>query len=47
MSMPDQDAEAASFLRRRQIPRSVWALGVVSLLMDSSSEMINALLPLS
>ncbi|WP_225933142.1 MFS transporter [Pseudomonas maumuensis] len=37
-------------MRRRHalppIPRSVWALGVVSLLMDTSSEMIHALLPL-
>lgn len=31
---------------RRQIPGSVWALGFVSLLMDISSEMIHALLPL-
>jgi MFS family permease len=30
----------------RQIPRSVWALGFVSLLMDISSEMIHSLLPL-
>jgi MFS family permease len=29
----------------RSIPRSVWALGFVSLLMDISSEMIHALLP--
>lgn len=29
----------------RQIPRSVWALGLVSLFMDVSSEMIHALLP--
>lgn len=28
-----------------QIPRGVWALGFVSLLMDISSEMIHALLP--
>ena len=28
------------------IPRTVWALGFVSLLMDVSSEMIHALLPL-
>ncbi|SMF14416.1 Predicted arabinose efflux permease, MFS family [Tistlia consotensis] len=28
-----------------RIPRSVWALGLVSLLMDSSSEMIHSLLP--
>jgi MFS family permease len=46
MSMPDQDAAPTSFLRWRQIPSSVWALGLVSLLMDSSSEMIHALLPL-
>jgi len=37
---------SSSFLRWREIPRSVWALGVVSLLMDLSSEMIHALLPL-
>ncbi len=30
----------------RQIPRGVWVLGFVSLLMDVSSEMINSLLPL-
>lgn len=35
-----------SFLRWRQIPGGVWALGIVSLLMDVSSEMIHALLPL-
>ncbi len=35
-----------SFLRWREIPGSVWALGFVSLLMDISSEMIHALLPL-
>jgi MFS family permease len=29
----------------REIPRGVWALGLVSLLMDVSSEMIHALLP--
>ena len=29
----------------RQIPRSVWALGFVSMFMDVSSEMIHALLP--
>lgn len=29
----------------RQIPQSIWALGCVSLLMDVSSEMIHALLP--
>jgi MFS family permease len=34
-----------SFLRWREIPRGVWTLGLVSLLMDLSSEMIHALLP--
>ena len=38
---------ATNYLSRlRQIPRSVWALGVVSLFMDFSSEMIHALLPI-
>lgn len=31
--------------RARFIPRSVWALGFVSLLMDTSSELIHSLLP--
>ena len=31
--------------RPRSLPRSVWALGLVSLFMDLSSEMIHALLP--
>jgi MFS family permease len=30
----------------KQIPRAVWALGLVSLFMDVSSEMIHALLPI-
>jgi MFS family permease len=30
----------------RQIPRSIWALGLVSLCMDLSSELVHALLPL-
>ena len=29
----------------RAIPPGIWALGLVSLLMDTSSEMIHALLP--
>lgn len=32
--------------QRKAIPRTVWALGFVSLFMDISSEMIHALLPL-
>jgi len=39
-------APARGFLRWREIPGGVWALGLVSLLMDLSSEMIHALLPL-
>lgn len=31
---------------RGALPRTVWALGIVSLLMDSSSELVHALLPL-
>jgi MFS family permease len=33
------------FTTLKLIPKSVWALGIVSLLMDFSSEMIHALLP--
>ncbi len=40
--MNDSPTRAAPL---RQIPPSVWALGFVSLLMDFSSEMIHALLP--
>jgi MFS family permease len=36
----------SSLLRWRRIPGSVWALGIVSMLMDISSEMIHALLPI-
>jgi MFS family permease len=40
------DFKAASwFSGLREIPRAVWALGFVSLLMDTSSEIIHALLP--
>ena len=37
---------AEDLLRRSAIPIGVWALGGVSLLMDTSSEMIHALLPI-
>src|ERR1700676_5131129 len=48
MARSDRTRERAgqSFLRWREIPSAVWALGTVSLLMDFSSEMIHALLPL-
>src|SRR4030081_3899034 len=36
---------ASRFSTLRQIPPAIWALGLVSLLMDISSEMIHALLP--
>src|SRR3954468_24802884 len=42
----NRPASKSSFLHWREIPTGVWALGVVSLLMDLSSEMIHALLPL-
>ena len=38
-----RDAESARGLR--SMPAGIWALGIVSLLMDVSSEMIHALLP--
>src|SRR5215813_5309969 len=44
-AQPTSD-KAPSLLRWREIPPGVWALGLVSLLMDLSSEMIHALLPL-
>ncbi|KQV41754.1 MULTISPECIES: MFS transporter [unclassified Rhizobium] len=37
--------DAASTSVRRRIPAGIWALGFVSMLMDISSEMIHALLP--
>ena len=40
-----QEEVKRSFLRWREIPGGIWALGFVSLLMDISSEMIHALLP--
>lgn len=33
-------------MRVDKVPRIVWALGIVSLLMELSSEIIHALLPL-
>ena len=33
-------------MRDARIPAGVWTLGFVSLLMDTSSELIHALLPL-
>ncbi|WP_454683379.1 MFS transporter [Ancylobacter moscoviensis] len=46
--MPRQQESAASphHVATRRIPPTVWALGLVSLLMDISSELIQTLLPL-
>jgi len=41
----DSNPRRVKFSKLRRIPGSVWALGVVSLLMDVSSEMIHSLLP--
>lgn len=43
-----QSPAADSVMQRgaRAVPRSVWALGFVSMLMDISSEMVHALLPI-
>ncbi len=38
-------AASSRLARLRQIPRGIWVLGFVSMLMDISSEMIHALLP--
>ncbi len=37
---------AATASTLRQLPRGIWALGLVSLFMDISSEMIHSLLPI-
>ena len=39
---PSREKPVPALLR---LPRSIWALGFVSLFMDVSSEMIHALLP--
>jgi len=44
--MPVSPDRPRSFFRWREIPGGVWMLGLVSLFMDLSSEMIHALLPL-
>ena len=45
MTLPHA-AETATPSSRPAIPVTVWMLGIVSMLMDVSSEMVNALLPL-
>jgi MFS family permease len=43
--MADNDKPESRFSGLREIPPAVWSLGFVSLLMDTSSEIIHALLP--
>ncbi|MGO8834155.1 MAG: MFS transporter [Roseiarcus sp.] len=43
--MPAKGDARLDYATLRAIPRPIWALGFVSLLMDASSEMIHALLP--
>jgi MFS family permease len=43
--MADNDKPESRFSGLREIPPAVWSLGFVSLLMDTSSEVIHALLP--
>lgn len=45
MTKTADDPAGGSSARLRQIPSGIWVLGFVSLLMDTSSEMIHALLP--
>jgi MFS family permease len=44
-SLPDESAAATSSATWRDVPRTVVTLGLVSLLMDVSSELIHSLLP--
>src|SRR5262249_15016316 len=44
--MLTNDARSGPVVGSERIPRTVWALGCVSLLMDVSSELIHSLLPL-
>jgi MFS family permease len=43
---PEPAADSGLQRGARAVPRSVWALGFVSMLMDISSEMVHALLPI-
>jgi MFS family permease len=44
--MSDQTTDLSTIARIQQLPRNVWAVGVTSLLMDASSEMVVYVLPL-
>ncbi len=44
--MAEQAGRSSGTAPWRRMPRAIWALGFTSLLMDSSSELVHALLPL-
>lgn len=44
--MPETDAGSAKRVTIKQLPRNVWAVGLTSLFMDISSEMVINILPL-
>jgi MFS family permease len=46
LSIADSDMTETNPARRQAIPAGIWVLGFVSMLMDISSEMIHALLPI-
>jgi hypothetical protein len=46
IGLSEMPQQRPSLFRWREIPGSVWILGLVSMFMDVSSEMIHALLPL-
>lgn len=46
LNTAESNAAAPAARGARAVPRSVWALGFVSMFMDISSEMVHALLPL-
>jgi MFS family permease len=46
LSITDSDMTETNPARRQAIPAGIWVLGFVSMLMDISSEMIHALLPI-
>lgn len=43
--MGNHNTTSSSEQTRRRIPRSIWMLGLVSLFMDTSSELVHSLLP--
>ena len=43
--MPGKSGSGGADTRYRALPAGVWALGITSLLMDASSELVHSLLP--